>query len=731
MSWFDEQIRQRKRIDDETFLESFQSIAEAITGQRMSQSLNNRRQATTDAIGEILEYYHVKPTEVPDEIQDMNEVLEYLMRPYGIMRRTVRLDKGWYRDAVGAMLGTRKDDGSVVALMPWGPFGYRFYDQAAGRYVHVNHKTQDLIDKEAFAFYKPFPLKRMGIADLVRFIVEQISIPDLVMLLAAMVAVTMVGMLEPRLNAILFSTVLESGSMNMLLGMGLFLMSVSISTLLFETVKALLTSRINTKLSVNVEAAALMRMLSLPANFFKDYSSGELSNRLSHVGILSGQLVDMVLSTGLTSLFSLAYVYQIFHYTPTLLAPALTVTLTTILITVVTVLMRSNVLKNQMLLSSKEDGISYAMISGIQKIRLSGAEKRAFSRWGKAYAKQAELNYNPPLFLKVSPVITTAISLVGTIVMYYAAISARVSAAEYYAFNSAYGVVNGAFMSLAGIAMSIAQIRPTLEMVKPLLETKPEVGKDKEVVTHLTGNIELDNVTFRYSEDMPAILDGLTLKIHPGEYVAIVGKTGCGKSTLVRVLLGFEKPQKGAVYYDHRNIDSMDLKSLRRRIGTVMQNGKLFAGNIYSNITVTAPWLTMDQAWEAAEISGLAEDIRRMPMGMHTLISEGQGGVSGGQRQRILIARAVAAKPKILIFDEATSALDNITQRQVSQALDSMNCTRLVIAHRLSTIRHCDRILVLEGGKIVEDGNYDELIAKNGSFASLVARQRLEEKEGE
>ena len=727
MGWFDEQIHQRKQADEEAFADSFQYIAEAVMGRRISDALNDSRQVTTDAIGEILRYYHVKSHEVPESIQDMNEVLEYLMRPYGIMRRTVRLDKGWYHDAVGAMLGTRKDDGSVVALLPWGLSGYRFYDRKAGKYVHLSRKTEGMIESEAFAFYKPFPLKKMGIPDFMRYIIEQIAPSDLVMLLLTMLVSTLVGLLIPRLNARLFSDVIESGSMNMLLGVGIFLACTSISSLIFEVVHAMASMRINTKLSINIEAAAMMRMLSLPATFFKNYSAGELSNRLGYISSLANQLVDMVLSTGLTSVFSLAYVAQIIHYTPALLVPSLVVTLVTIVITIASVLMQTGVSRRQMLLSAKESGISYALIAGIQKIRLAGAEKRAFGRWGRAYAQQAELAYNPPLFLKVSSVLSMGASLIGTMVIYYAAIQSHVSVAEYYAFNAAYGMVSGSFMALAGVALSVAQIRPTLEMVKPLLETVPEITEDKEVLTNLSGAVELNNITFRYSEDMPLVLDDISLKINPGEYVAIVGKTGCGKSTLMRIMLGFETPQKGAVYYDGHDLNHIDLKSLRRRIGTVMQNGKLFTGNIFSNITIVAPWLTVDDAWEAAEIAGLADDIRHMPMGMHTVISEGQGGVSGGQRQRILIARAVAPKPKLLIFDEATSALDNLTQKQVSEALDRMNCTRIIIAHRLSTIRQCDRIIVLDGGKIIEDGTYDELIEAGGSFAELVARQRLDE----
>ena len=370
--------------------------------------------------------------------------------------------------------------------------------------------------------------------------------------------------------------------------------------------------------------------------------------------------------------------------------------------------------------------MSYAIITGVQKIRLSGAEKRAYARWAKLYAQQIALSYNPPLFLRANSAFGLTISLAGTIVMYAMALQSGLGVSEYYAFNTAYGMVSGAFMSIAGIAMSIAQFKPIWEMVKPIMDAVPEVSEGKQVVNRLSGSIELNNISFRYDETMPLVVDDLSLKIRPGQYIAIVGATGCGKSTLMRLMLGFEKPQKGAVYYDGKDLSTLDLKSLRRKIGVVMQNGKLFQGDIFSNIVISAPRLTMDEAWEAAEMAGIAEDIRRMPMGMHTIISEGSGGVSGGQRQRLMIARAIAPKPKILMFDEATSALDNLTQKTVSDSLEKLKCTRIVIAHRLSTIRQCDRIIYLEKGKILEDGTYDELIALNGKFAELVERQRLD-----
>jgi ABC-type bacteriocin/lantibiotic exporter with double-glycine peptidase domain len=278
-------------------------------------------------------------------------------------------------------------------------------------------------------------------------------------------------------------------------------------------------------------------------------------------------------------------------------------------------------------------------------------------------------------------------------------------------------------MSLSGVAMTAANIKPLLEMVKPILEEVPEVDESKKMVTSLSGDIEVSNLTFRYTKEGPTVLNNVSLKIKPGEYVAVVGRTGCGKSTLMRLLLGFEKPESGAVYYDGEDLEGLDVRSVRQCIGVALQNGKLFSGDIYSNIIITAPWKTLDDAWEAARMAGVEEDIKAMPMGMHTMISEGSGGISGGQRQRMLIARAIISKPKILYFDEATSALDNITQKHVADSIANLNCTRLVIAHRLSTIKNCDRIIVLDKGEIVEEGRFEELMEKRGLFFEFASRQ--------
>ena len=726
MGWFDEQIRQRKQSDQDIFEDSMLNMASVVLGRSRVSEMADERVLTKAALDDILKYYHITPTEAPETVTDVDEQMEFCLRPHGIMRRNVKLEEGWYKDAIGPMLAARASDGCPVALIPLPFVGYRYRDPDSGKWIKIDKKNAAQLGTEAICFYRPLPLKKLGVGDLIRYMIECLELSDILLVVALTLAATLVGMILTPVTKSLTGFVNRSGSVPLLLGTAVFMFSCIVSTQIITIVRSLAMNRLEIKTSLPVEAALMMRIMNLPANFFRKYSSGELSSRFDSVKELCSMLVSGVFATGLSSLMSLLYVTQIFRFAPALVAPALIILLISVAMSVVASILQMRVGKATMENAAKESGLSYALITGVQKIKLAGAEKRAFARWANAYANVTRLVYDPPLLLKVSSPIQTAISLGGVIVIYFIAASTRVSPSDYIAFNTAYGTVTGAFAALTGVALSIANIKPVMDMAEPLLKTEPESSENKSMVTALSGSIELSNVYFRYTDSMPYVVDGMSLKIRAGEYVAIVGTTGCGKSTLVRLLLGFETPERGAIYYDGKDMSKLDLRSLRRRIGTVTQDGALFQGDIYSNIVISAPQLTLDDAWAAAEMADIADDIRAMPMGMQTIISEGQGGISGGQKQRLMIARAVAPKPKILIFDEATSALDNKTQKKVSDALDKLKCTRIVIAHRLSTIRHADRILVLDKGHIMEDGTYDELIAKNGMFAGLVARQRLD-----
>ena len=727
MGWFDEQIRQRVQNDDDVLSDAYARMANAVIGKKKIEVLfQSDREMATRAVGEILKYYRVRARKIPESMESSKEILDYLLRPSGILRRDVKLTGNWWKDATGAMLGTRKD-GSVVALIPGKLRGYSIVDPANDSREDVNAKTAKELSAEALCFYKPFPQKSIGIKEVVKYVISLLRPRDYVWMIALTGVVTLVQTIGPRITRIVYDQrFLDRGNRMMLISFILVMLLSEMSRQMFDLLKTIFSQNIQSQLNLQVESAAMMRILSLPISFFSRFNSGELTSRVSAVTSVCSTISSTFFSVLLTAAFSLVYLVQIFHFAPSLLIPSLVITLLTAGLSLASALIQMGVTQRRLENDSKETGMVLALLNGIPKIKVAGAEKRAFARWAKCYAPSAQLTYNPPFLVKMNGPISQMITLGGAVVMYYFALSGGVSAADYMAFNSAYAIMSGAFTGLVGAAAAVAGVRPALNMAKPLFETAPEMQEDKEVLERLGGSIEINHVSFRYSDTMPYVLQNLSLKIKKGEYVAIVGRTGCGKSTLLRLLLGFEKPQKGGIFYDGRDIQMLDMKSLRRRIGVVLQAGNLFQGNIYSNISISNPSMTVEEAWKAAEMVGMKEDIEHMPMGMNTLIQEGGGGISGGQKQRLMIARAIAGNPSILMFDEATSALDNITQKIVSDSLDTLKCTRIVIAHRLSTIRNCDRILMMDGGKIVEQGTYEELIEKGGFFAKLVERQRVD-----
>ena len=726
MSWFDEQIHHRDLSDQEIMEDSLLHIASSVLGRGKAQKLRNKQTATKDALEEILKYYEIKSEGIPEEITELEDQLEMYLQPHGLMWRRVELEGKWYRDSMGPVLTFRKDNDNTAALLPGRFFGYYYRDPETGITHRINSTNASLFSDEGLCFYSPLPLKKLGIKDLLIYIKDCLDTEDFIIFFFLALAVTLLNMLMTNITRALTGFVLESRDIPLLMGTAIFMISAVFASVLINTSKQMMMSRISLKASVSMDAAMMMRIMQMPPRFFRQYSSGELSTRYNATRQFCDLLLGNIFSTGISALLSMLYITQIFLYAPSLVGTSLLIIAAGVAFSLLSGFIQMRVSHDLMESSSKESGLSFGLITGIQKIRLAGAEKRAFAKWGHAYADVAALSYNPPILTRIGAAVSIAVNLVGTIALFFLAVQNNVTPSEYIAFNSAYGAVSASFGALTGAALSIAGIRPVLEIAKPILETEPEASESRALVSQLSGNIELSGVYFRYDPNMSWVIKGLNLKIRAGDYVAIVGTTGCGKSTLVRLLLGFEKPDKGAVYYDGKDLANLDLHSLRRKIGTVTQDGKLFQGDIFSNITVSAPQMKLEDAWEAAELAGIADDIRAMPMGMQTQISEGQGGISGGQKQRLMIARAVAGKPKILILDEATSALDNRTQQQVSEALDQLKCTRIVIAHRLSTIRNCDRILVLNQGWIQEQGTYDELIAKNGFFAELIKRQRLD-----
>ena len=627
------------------------------------------------------------------------------------------------------MLVFTKVNHTPVVLLPKGKHHY-YINYKTGKKTKVNEETLENLEVEAYSFYRPLPSQRISVKEYAKYIQKSIRPLDIVLLILASAIVTGVGMVLPYLTKLLTGDVVKSVSQSqdytMFISVSIYVVATATGLLLLRAVQGFLNTRVGIKIQKNVREATMMKILSLPPAFFKKYNTGELTSRFNSVTALARTIINGVFMTLISSVMSIAYLFQLIGFAPVLILPTILILIITNAFNIFTSFVSENHMRKQLELSSKESGVTYEIINGIQKIRLSGSEKRVFAKWASSYSRSARTKYRPPLILRLAPAITILLTLIGDIVLYFIAARSNIDVSSYMAFTTSFGVLSSAFAGLGEMVGLVSTIKPLFEMARPILVSEVESPQGKAIVESVHGNIRLENVSFQYTENGPKILDDLSIDIKEGEYIAIVGKTGCGKSTFVRMLLGFEKPSSGNVYFDDININDVDLSSLRRHIGTVMQNGTLFHADILSNIIISAPDLTEKDAWEAARIADIADDIAEMPMKMKTVISEGQGGISGGQKQRIMIARAIVHKPKILIFDEATSALDNKTQKSISDSITKLNCTRIVIAHRLSTIQHADRILMLEGGKIIESGDYETLIAKKGRFAELVERQRLD-----
>jgi len=480
------------------------------------------------------------------------------------------------------------------------------------------------------------------------------------------------------------------------------------------------------KFDYSVNAAIIDRLLSLPVPFFRRYSAGDLASRAAGISEIRRLISGTVLLTLISSAFSLISFALLFYYDVRLALIATVITVFVVGITFLASVLQLRYQRKVRDFEGKIAGIVLQMITGISKLRVAGAEGHAFAYWAKEFASQKKMMFRARtvanhliVFNSALPVLSSAI-IFASLALQPQGLS--LSTGDFLAFNAAFTQFLVAAVLLSTAITMIQGLVPIYERSQPILQTLPEVDEHKAHPGELSGEIELSHVSFRYEADGPLILKDVSLQIHPGEFVAIVGPSGTGKSTLFRLLLGFEKPERGSIHYDGQDVAVLDIQEVRRQIGVVLQQSRVMTGDIYHNIVGAAP-LTVDDAWEAARKAGIDEDIKLMPMGMHTVVSEGGSTFSGGQRQRILIARAIVNNPRILLFDEATSALDNRTQANVSESLQKLQATRIVIAHRLSTIRNADRIFVFDNGRIVQNGTYQELMNQSGLFVELAKRQ--------
>ena len=727
MGWFEKQVEQRKKLDAKSFEDSFKSLAGIHV--KNQDKLSDSEIRENFAISQILNYFHHQMMDIPTGVDAFKDKLNYVLGHFSIEYHKVMLTDEYVNEHGSPLLIYTLVEEIPIILFPTKNNQYYYIHYGTGKKVYIDAALIHGLELDAISFYRPIPSKGISIKEYAKYIGKSIRPLDIVLLVVFAAAASGVGLLIPWLTKMLTGDVVMSQSVQMFVSVSIYVVAAGTALLLVKALQSYFNTRVMMKIQKSVQEATMMKVLNLPAPFFKKYNTGELAARFASVNSLASMILNGVFMSLISTVMSLAYLFQLVGFAPVLIPVVVVILLATSGFSILVSLVQKKYTKKSLELGSKESGITYEMINGIQKIRLSGSEKRVFAKWASAYAKSAQVRYHPPIILRISVAISLLITLLGNVAIYIVAAKNNIDAGSYMAFVSGYGTLSAAFAALTSMVGVITSIKPTYDMARPILEAEVETSKDKLVLEKIKGNIKFENVSFKYIENGPLILNDLSLEVKEGEYVAIVGQTGCGKSTLIRVLLGFEEPLSGRVLVDGHDVKEVDPSSLRRKIGTVMQNGTLFHADIFSNIIISNPSLSEEEAWVAAEIANIADDIREMPMGMKTVISEGQGGISGGQKQRIMIARAIVHHPKILIFDEATSALDNKTQKSITESINKLKCTRIVIAHRLSTIKSADRIIMLEGGKIIEEGNYESLIAKKGKFAELVDRQRLDQEE--
>ena len=718
-----ERIRKRIADDDEMFSDAFVSLSDAVTDRALFYLLSEHKSnLLDDAAKEILSYYGIKEhIRIPDSVTDPFERLDMYLMQSGFMKRMVSLPEKWYRDAAGVYIGIL--DGSKPVALYRRFRKYYFKDPSNGKKTAVTGKNCGRIGSQALCIYAPLPRREITVKDIFRYLFSTLYGSEILKILVFTVMVTLGSMLVPEITRYIFEEVALQTEIRPLLAVFLLLCMSRLAVLILETGRDLVISDIESKMESRLRSGVIMRMLELPADTLRKYQTGEIYSAASGAGGICAGLPWAILSAVPAAASSLIYLLQIRSFAVSLVIPALSVTLILAFLSAAAAFYGRADSEKMYAAQTRETSFLMSMIGGIQKIRITGAEKRVFAKWAECYGERTRIQYRPPFLIRYKPVIRTLIVAGGAGVIYYTSINSGISPAAYLAFNASYGLLTGVFSQLVDAVDKLSRIPSELRMLSPLLSVEPEETGTGNFAGEISGKIDVNNISFRYGRNLPYVLKDFSLSVKPGEYLGIVGKSGCGKTTLMRLLLGFEKLSVGSISYDEKDIRTLDLRSLRKNIGCVLQDSGLFTGTIRDNVAVTDPDASDEKVWNAIRMAGMDGDVRKMPMKLETMVSDDTGTISGGQKQRILIARALLTEPRILFFDEATSALDNNTQKAVLDSLAKLKCTRVTVAHRLSTVKDCDRIILIEEGKIAEEGTYEELLEKNGKFAALIKRQ--------
>ncbi len=651
--------------------------------------------------------------------------VEAIAAASGVRHRGVVLKGRWWDGDNGPLLASLAEGGGWVALLPRGR-GYAAFDPANGATRPVDEALAARLNSFAFMFYRALPPRPLGLLDLLAFALRGRG-ADLGLVLGLGLLGGLLGLATPIATGILVDTLIPSADLAGIWQMVGALAAAAAAASLFEVSRSLTVLRVEGKMDSELQSALWDRVLRLPVGFFRRYSAGDLALRINGINTIRREFSRSTVEALLTGLFSVSSYALLFSYSAPLAGLATVLVLAALLALLAIGYAKLRAERHISAADGELSSLVFQYLLGIVKLRTSAAESQAFANWAERFADYRRLQFQSQHWANVGHTLLSGYPTIASAAL-FAAMAAWTAdghvglrTGDFIAFAAAFGTFLAGMLSLSETLLGVLNLIPLYERAKPILEALPEADAGQTHPGELQGGIEVGKLSFRYG-DGPPILKDVSFSVPPGGFVALVGPSGSGKSTLLRLLLGFETPVAGTIHYDGQNLATLDTQALRRQVGVVLQSGQLIGGDIFTNI-VGASGLGLEDAMEAARLVGLDEDIKQMPMGLHTLIAEGTNTLSGGQRQRILIARAIVHRPRVLFLDEATSALDNHTQAIVTRGLDRLESTRVVIAHRLSTIVNADKIIVLRNGEVAQVGDYASLIDQPGPFRELAQRQ--------
>lgn len=648
----------------------------------------------------------------------------------GFRIREVTLGGEWWLMDNGPLLAFRAEDDAPVALMPGNGRRYRAVDPVSGAAMPVDAGFASTLKPFAVSFYRTFPNQPIGVWDLVKFGFFGRG-RDLALTFGVAGLIALLAMVLPIAMAEVVDEIIPSAKLTLLVEIGLILLVAAVVQILFELAKGQVLVRTTCHMEHDIQSAVWDRLLGMPIDFFRQFAVGDLTMRINAVNTISKMLSVSTLTSMISGIFGLLGFIVLFKFSAALALVALALILGAFGLLAVFTWWTFHSLHSVDVSMRRVMAVVLQLVQGVAKLRTTASESRAMGVWTDAFASLRRIRL---LILKLKAqqeVILHAFHRLGLLIVLatMALLAERyrggqLTSGELVGFFGAFSAMFLSLIQVCETVIGLFLVVPMYKMAEPILAHPTETAGGRVDPGEIAGAIEVSQVSFAYP-DGELVLDDVSISIPAGSYTAIVGPSGSGKSTLLRLLLGFEEPSGGAILFDNHSLADLDRQVLRRQFGVVLQNSPLLAGDIFSNI-VGVKGGTLEDAWAAARLAGLEDDIKAMAMGMHTAIGEGSSTLSGGQRQRILIARALAGLPRILFLDEATSALDNRSQAVVAESLLRLKATRIVIAHRLSTIAKADQIVVLDGGKVVEQGRYEELIEQGGAFAELARRQNIE-----